>query len=168
MNGAIAAGADEIVNLGIAPTPTAQKIAERIGGLATIVVTASHNTFEYNGWKGMAGNKKLSKDEVAEISSRYWRQVSIRSTLPQYESLPEPSIEHNKWYAYELISDIEKEFGHKPLDGTLFVIDGANGASQKITPNVFRNLGAVVREFSCNNEGQINDGCGAADLSGLK
>jgi phosphoglucosamine mutase len=167
--GAQSAGA-EIVDTGILPTPAAQKIANRLGALATVVITASHNPWTDNGWKGMLGSRKPSGVETRVISARYWRHVLDR-TLPDGASFSKPATEstpHTEWYINEVVEDISHEFGMQPLANRLFVIDGARGAARLITPEVFRRLGARVETFACDSEGYVNDGCGAASLNGLR
>ncbi|NND59174.1 MAG: phosphoglucosamine mutase, partial [Gammaproteobacteria bacterium] len=48
------------------------------------------------------------------------------------------------------------------LSGKRIVIDGANGATYKIAPRVFADLGADVVTIACSPNGKnINDGCGS-------
>lgn len=170
--GAIAAASQrgtEVVDGGILPTPAAQKIASEVGAIATVVISASHNPAQYNGWKGMLGNRKPNSAEIAELSRRYWKQVqegvSIPTDRPGNVAFEQASW--RDWYTQEVVKDIENEFGSQPLSGKLFVIDGAHGAASNITPNVFKQLGARVKTFCC-DPGEINKDCGAANLDGLK
>jgi len=160
----------EVRDAGIVPTPAAQKIAGHLGAMATVVITASHNPWQYNGWKGMLGNRKPTEQENKIISDRYWQRVdsglSVPSTLDKPHGTERAMWSH--WYAGEVERDIVREFGKLPLAGKLFVIDGAHGAARKITNEIFRRLGAQTETFACDNEGLINDGCGAAELGGLK
>ncbi len=159
----------KVLDLRVAPTPVLQKVALELGAMATVAVTASHNHHNDNGWKGMVGSDKPSKEIVSDISNHYWNHVESGLTVPT-DSLYSDNLQWPElltWYADEVIADIQKQFGDKPLAGRLFVIDGAYGAGQTITPAIFRRLGAEVEEFCCDESGSINDGCGAADLSGL-
>lgn len=159
----------EVISLGVAPTPVAQKIAQEFGAMATVVVTASHNPKEDNGWKGMPGSSKPSKDVIAAVSKLYWHHIDGGLVVP----LNRTRAVHRRpelisWYIDEVVKDIEHTFGTKPLEGKLFVVDGANGAAQKVTPKLLLRLGAEVEEFCCDTSGYINEGCGAANLDGLK
>lgn len=170
ISGAVLAGAEEIIDCGIVPTPTAQKHAELVGAMATIVITASHNPEKYNGWKGMLGNRKPSKDEVRALSDRYWQQHDSGLAFPAdqgYRQEPTRSEEIAQDYIDTVVNDIEAQFGPQPLLDKLFVIDGAFGAAGHITPAVFTRLGANILTVAT-HDGKINDGYGAADLSGLK
>lgn len=169
VQGARFAGA-EVIDGGILPTPTAQKHAESIDAMAAIVITASHNPAKDNGWKGMLGSRKPSKDEVQSISGRFWEQYENGLHIPADGGMAAGhpnSPEIIKAYGDMIVIDIERQFGEQPLSGKLFVIDSANGAAGGITPEIFRRLGAEVQAIAV-GEGLINDGYGAADLSGLK
>lgn len=170
IDGALASGAKEILDLGILPTPGAQRIADKLGAIATVVITASHNPASDNGWKGMLGSRKPSGTVVRAISDRYWRQVESGLSIPTSSRTPsaESNAEATEEYISNIVSSISDEFGDLPLAGKRFVVDTANGAAMQVTPEVFRRLGAQVDEFCCDGSGLINDGCGAADLDGLK
>lgn len=162
-------GAD-VVDLDIAPTPAAQWTAQHLGAIATIVVTASHNQHTDNGWKGMIGSAKPSKDTVQAISDGYWERVESGLSIPRFHDRF-TNQERDKLllqYGEAIIDDVRHEFGsEKPLDGKIIVVDGAYGAGKDLTPIVLAELGATVETFAC-DDGTINENCGAANLSGLK
>ena len=158
----------ELWDLGVAPTPAAQKIASDFEAAATIVVTASHNPAKDNGWKGMIGSSKPSEAESEQISRRYWDNVDSKpEEVRRPDTFTRPSGQKLDWYRRHVVDNIEAEFGTSPLEGKLFVVDGAFGAAKDITPSVFRDLGAQVETFACRGPGVINQGCGAANLEGL-
>lgn len=167
--GALAAGA-EVIDYGILSTPGAQRAAQTIEASATIVMSASHNPAEYNGWKGMLGILKPQGATVKDLSDRYWDQVDSGLVIPHELNGQKVEFDDTASEAYisDIVNNIQSEFGESPLKEKLFVVDGANGAGMKITPEVFRRLGAEVREFACDKDGEINDNCGAAKLSGVK
>ncbi|CAN5354899.1 phosphoglucosamine mutase [soil metagenome] len=160
----------EIIDLDVAPTPMAQRVADMERAAATIVLTASHNVFSDNGWKGMLGSVKPTEKQSRAISDKAWDMAVTHSgefgQAPGYEK--ERVDGYRKGYIKSVVDDVERSFGERPLAGKIVVVDGANGAAQNITPTIFTKLGAEVREFCCDGEGMINDGCGAADLTGLK
>jgi phosphoglucosamine mutase len=159
----------EVISLDVAPTPTTQKIAQEMGAMATVVVTASHNPSSDNGWKGMLGISKPSREVVAAISKRYWGHVESGLIIPLgYITDVKQRPDMLAWYADQVVQDVEQEFGAQPLAGKVFVVDGAYGAAQQLTPKILRQLGATVEEFCCDGSGIINDGCGAAHLDGLR
>ena len=159
----------EVISLDVVPTPAAQKIAYELSAMATVVVTASHNPYGDNGWKGMLGISKPDKTAVQAISDIYWDLVDAHWAIP-LDRKDGITYRPDKiaWYSDAVVKDIEREFGKQPLAHKLFVVDGAYGAAQQFTPAILRRLGADVEEFSCDGTGIINDGCGAANLVGVK
>lgn len=166
--GAVMAGA-KVHDLLVAPTPVVQKWALENSASIVFSDTASHNPKGHNGIKYMPWGEKPSKEIAKQISGRYWDQVESGLILPN--SVPASETEKvtsPEWYLNLVTDDIESQFGPKPLEGKLFVVDGAYGAAQNYTPEVLHRLGAEVKEFCCDGQGDINDGCGAADLGGLE
>lgn len=167
LQGALARGV-EVWDIGVAPTPVAQKIAQHSGAMATVVVTASHNVYTDNGWKGMLGAEKPSSGIVQTLSDRFWdaygdcRQIPF----PLHKAVERPELQD--WYLRELKQDIQNTFGDLPLLGKIIAVDGAYGAAKSLTPRILNSLGAEVVTFCCNGTGIINEDCGAADLSGIK
>jgi len=166
--GALSRGG-ELIDLGVAPTPMAQFMADKVKASATVVITASHNPHTDNGWKGMLGSDKPSKQESRDISELAWDMSATSPAVITADGIQsEKSRAYEAHYKDSIVNDIQERLGERPLDGKIVVIDGAYGAAQRVTPAVFRALGARVEEFSCDGTGYINEGCGAADLSGLK
>lgn len=162
----------EVWDCGIAPTPMLQRIAQERNAMAAIAITASHNAWQDNGHKGMPGSRKLSQSELRAVSDRYWSHVDSGLVIPDYTNsnlVGNRSAELTEWYEEQVLASIREEFGgDTPLDGKRFVVDGAFGAAKSITPRILRELGATVDEFSCDDSGLINEGCGAAKLKGLR
>jgi phosphomannomutase len=130
----------EVIDLGVAPTPAAQKIASKAGAMATFVLTASHNPAPDNGLKYMVGWQKPSKDQVRTISDQYWTQQDTGLLMSQAPGR-ELAVRDDLRGAYEtaVVDDIREAFGtEKPLAGKRFVVDGANGAALRVTPSIFR------------------------------
>lgn len=58
---------------------------------------------------------------------------------------------------------------HTTLDGIKLVVDCANGATCRVAPHIFRELGAKVFELSVNPDGfNINDQCGSTHMQNLQ
>ena len=167
IQGALARGV-EVWDIGVAPTPTAQKIAQHCGAMATIVVTASHNTFTDNGWKGMLGAEKPSSAITQTISDRFWDAYGDCRPIPFPKHVAIERPEMQDWYLRELKPDIQNTFGTLPLLDKIIAVDGAYGAASVLTPRILQSLGAEVVMFGCDGNGIINNECGAADLSGIK
>lgn len=158
-----------VAYLGIAPTPAILRTAKTLGACAAVALTSSHNPAEYGGWKGTYGSEKPYGDEVRDLDSRYWTGVDSGLVVPLTYKRMERQTEYTKDYIADVVASIREKFGgERPLEGKLVVIDTARGAARDITPKVFERLGARVERFACDDKGDINDGCGATDLDGVK
>ena len=60
----------------------------------------------------------------------------------------EQDLNAYKRYEKHLIESVKT-----PLNGLKIVLDGSNGASHKIAPQVFRALGAEIVATNCKNDG---------------
>jgi phosphoglucosamine mutase len=166
--GAVAAGAT-VLRLGVAPTPAILKTAQTEGAGAAVSLSASHNEWPDNGWKGTLGEDKPFGPEVRTISDRYWHQVDGGLIIPldKADAVPERP-ELRKAYLDSVITDMEAQFGERPLDGKVVVVDGANGAAKDVTPELLGRLGATVHTYACDGKQPINEGSGATDLTGVQ
>ncbi len=161
--GICAAGADAIL-CGVVPTPAIAYLTCAKGCDAGVVISASHNSFEFNGIKFFnAEGYKLPdrvEDEIEEMIAR--REASNRpegeriGRISRYESAAADYTEHLK---QTMGSD---------LSGLVIAMDCANGAASAIAPRLFRDLGAQVLSLGVTPDGiNINENCGSTHLGGL-
>lgn len=153
-NGAMSGGA-RVIDVGVVPTAGIAYITRKTKADYGIVISASHNSGEYNGIKVF--NKdgyKLSDKEEERIERCFIREkVNAFPNVGSYEQ----NFNLAKLYKKFLL-DASKN----SLKGKTIVLDGAFGAAHKIAPEVFRNLGASVIASNCVNDGlKINENCGA-------
>ncbi len=151
--GALAGGAN-VTDVGVIPTAGIAYITKKLGYDFGVVISASHNSGEYNGIKifGKDGYKISDKEE------EQLERALIREKVNDYPFIGKYEQDFNlvKLYKKHLVSIGEK------LNGLTVVLDCAYGASYKIAPDVFRNLGAKVIATNCHDNGiKINENCGA-------
>ncbi|MEJ2761482.1 MAG: phosphoglucosamine mutase, partial [Gammaproteobacteria bacterium] len=157
--GLSAAGAD-IRLLGPMPTPALAYLTRNTRAQAGIVISASHNPYEDNGIKFFSSDGRKLPDEI-ELA----REEEMEKPLALSESgrlgkarrmadAPRRYIEFCK-------SRVDAGGG---FDDLHLVVDCANGATYRVAPKVFRELGAKVDVIGASPDGfNINDGCGATD-----
>ena len=152
--GAMSGGA-KVIDIGVVPTAGIAYITKTIGADYGIVISASHNSGEYNGIKVFnADGYKLSEKEEERIERCF-----IREKINEFPNIGtyEQNFNLSKIYKKFLINASENS-----LKGKTIVLDGAYGAAHRIAPEVFRKLGANVIAANCVNDGlKINKGCGA-------
>jgi phosphoglucosamine mutase len=150
-----------VITVGVLPTPgLAYLTREHEEFVAGVMVTASHNPYQYNGVKVFDGNG----DKLPDATEATLNQLIT-------EGVPERpgghSIAGNKFITeYEdfLVASAQG------LQLTEFkvAIDAANGAASGIAERVFTRLGAQVTALSDKPDGRnINDHCGATDTKSL-
>ena len=148
------------VLIGIMPTPAIAYLTRYYEADAGCVISASHNTVEYNGIKyfDKEGHKlpDAMEDQIETI---------VKNGLPKDFKLPvgphvgRPIRQYNAARRY---IDFLLDTMDVRLDSLHVVLDCANGASYDIAPAVFKELGARVSVFYHEPDGtNINDNCGS-------
>lgn len=164
--GFLSVGAD-VVSLGVVPTPAVAYLVKTMNADAGVMISASHNSMEFNGIKLFSGSGyKLSDDIEEEI------EALVLDT-------PEKLIEMQKNgsdvgrltvdrtavddYIHHILST-----GEGSLGGLRIAVDCANGSASATAEKLFTGLGAKVYLLSCDPDGvNINDNCGSTHLEPL-
>ncbi len=151
----------KVVLAGVIPTPAVAVIAREIKADAGIVISASHNPYQFNGIKFFNGaGYKLSDDVENQIEKCIIDQLTINDrTDGSVETLEQPE----KIYVKHITKGFACDFS-----GIRMVLDCANGASYRIAPKFFREAGADVVVIGHEPDGKnINDGYGSTCLDKL-
>lgn len=152
VNGVLSAGSN-CYGVGIAPTPAISFLGKNLNYDYAVMITASHNPSIYNGIKIFNSNGfKLNDDEENEIENLLettnFKPKKIKGKFSKQELDP---------YINNLLKSQNKN-----LKGLTIVLDTCFGASSKIAPKIFKNLGAKTICLNCKNCGKkINENCGA-------
>jgi phosphoglucosamine mutase len=167
---AIAAGLTsaglEVWNLGLCPTPCVASLASESEAIGGIMISASHNPPEDNGIKffGQKGTKladaltqkieaHLRNNQVEGKHNRVWGKHYYRPELvKQYVQLLKASLPSNLNFK-----------------GMRIILDLAWGASVRVAPAIFQQLGAeVISLHQLANGDRINVNCGSTHLDILQ
>jgi len=159
-SGICSVGVDTLF-LGPLPTPGIAYLTRGLRTNAGIVISASHNPFSDNGVKIFSSDGYKLPDQIeAEIEELVFAGIdpsllsvgrSVGRTKRVEDSLGQ--------YAVFLKEQFPKEL---KLDGLRIVLDCANGASYRVAPKVFEELGAeVILSGAQPNGSNINELCGA-------
>lgn len=156
-----------VIKAGVLPTPAAAYLVRYFKADAGIVISASHNPFEYNGIKFFNGEGfKLDDDIEDEIEDIITRDIDVNShiTGDRLGRCLEAEEDALSLYTEFLKSTIDIN-----LDGMKLVIDCANGASYRVAEKVFRELGADVTAIHNEPNGvNINEHCGSTHPEDLQ
>ncbi|MDY6367737.1 MAG: phosphoglucosamine mutase [Clostridia bacterium] len=153
-SGAMSGGAN-VIDVGVVPTAGIAYLTKTLGADYGVVISASHNSGEYNGIKVFNGDGyKLGDKEEERIERTF-----IHNKTNDFPNIGRYEQDFNaiKKYKKFLIAA-----GTESLKGLKIVLDCAYGASHRIAPEVFRTLGAEVIATCCMDDGlRINKDCGA-------
>ncbi|ACO80409.1 phosphoglucosamine mutase [Azotobacter vinelandii CA] len=162
--GLSAAGADVLL-LGPMPTPAIAYLTRTFHAEAGIVISASHNPHYDNGIKFFSGQGTKLPDELELVieelldnpmtvvdSAQLGKVSRINDAAGRYIEFCKSSVPTGTSFA-----------------GLKMVVDCAHGATYKVAPNVFRELGAEVAVLAAQPNGlNINDRCGSTDIVALQ
>ncbi len=165
VSGFLAMGVD-VVLLGVIPTPAVAYITRKIQAGMGVMISASHNPYEYNGIKFFNQDGFKLRDEVEEEIETYILRGVKESSNPTGKEIGKilPFQTSENVYGDFVKSSINNDFS-----GMKVAMDLANGAAYKVAPMVFRSLGAEVIAVHNQPDGvNINDGCGSTYPEVLK
>ncbi len=140
----IASTGCHIIDLGTVPTPLMYFATHHLNETSSgVMVTASHNPGEYNGFKMVINGVTLADDAVLDVRSRIQRQ--------QYHQGEGETRSH------DIITDyIERIFSDVALVGAVsLVIDAGNAVPGVVAPRLFEELGCDVTPLYCDLDGSF-------------
>ncbi|MET0356718.1 MAG: phosphomannomutase/phosphoglucomutase [Cellvibrio sp.] len=133
-----------VVNIGVVPTPLMYFATYHFSDVRSgVMVTASHNPAEYNGFKVVINNNALADEAVTGLRTRILTQnvhqgigeESFREIIPHY---------------------IERIFSDVALAGDVsIVIDAGNAVTGIVAPQLFEELGCQVTPLYCDLDGSF-------------
>ncbi len=157
--GILAVGGN-VIKVGVLPTPAIAYLVKHYKADAGVVISASHNPFEYNGIKFFNGKGfKLDDAIEEEIEDIIIRNIDVNShiTGDRLGRCLEGAEDAQTLYADFLKSCMDVD-----IKGMKLVLDCANGASYAVAERVYRELGADITVIGNTPDGvNINDGCGS-------
>ena len=167
VSGICSMGSDAYLT-GILPTPGVAFITALKQANAGIVISASHNPYYDNGIKIFNGDGfKLSDEREAEIETLVLDKTitaltkSIRNIGRTY-GISDADIKYKNFVKGSMPETFD-------LKGLKITVDCSNGATYKIAPLMFAELGAEVEAFFTHPDGKnINDRCGSEHPEVLK
>ena len=157
--------------LGVIPTPGVAYITKKMNADASVVISASHNTFEFNGIKYFCAEGTKIPDEIEEEieevmdSGKIYELSAINEKIGVSEIKTEYIDDYLKFFKDNFAKDIAKY----NRDDFVVGIDTANGATYEIAKRVFSELGIKYKIINDKPNGiNINHNCGSTHLEEIK
>lgn len=159
-SGIASMGADVLL-VGPLPTPAIAFITTSMRADAGIVISASHNPYEYNGIKIFDRfGFKLPDEKEMEIEDLIYNgdEKLIRSSPDEIGKAFRIDDAPGRYVVFA-----KNSFpADLTLEGIKLVLDCANGAAYKVSPLIFQELGAQLLTIGVNPNGKnINTDCGS-------
>ncbi len=147
----------DVVDCGIAPTPTVQFMVERSEASGGLIVTASHNPDEWNGIKFVREdgtffypNECEQLYERVAKNTRYSLSKRMGMVLPDQNCVLKHVISTIELSCIDLKSIKKRKFK--------VAIDAVNGAGSEALPLLLEYLGCEVFTIYCNKDGKFKRG----------
>jgi phosphoglucosamine mutase len=165
MAGICSVGANAVF-LGVIPTPAVAYLTRKYKVEAGIVISASHNSAEFNGIKFFDSNGFKLSDELEDEIELVIKQGMKEIKLPVGAGVGK--IKYRSDAREEYINHAIQEVP-ADLNGMKIVVDCAEGASFYTSVEALKDLGAEVVAIHNNPNGtNINANCGSTHMEELK
>jgi len=156
-------GADAVL-MGVCPTPAVAFLVRRRAADAGIMISASHNSMEFNGIKIFSGSGYKLSDELEEEIERLVLDNPEELSASIQGGVNVGKITYDKNGEWDYIRSIMKTIGHD-LSGIRVAIDCANGSASATAERLFGGLGATVFLVNSSPNGiNINLNCGSTHM----
>ena len=154
--------------VGVLPTPGIAFATFSMRADAGIVISASHNPFQDNGIKIFGGGGYKLSDDLEAVLENLVLGGQLPKLVPGVADMGQAYRLHDMHGRY--IVFLKNTFPRDlSLEGVKVVLDTANGATYKVAPELFWELGAKVETIHNNPNGlNINDNCGSQHTADLR
>ena len=161
-----------VISLGVIPTPGVAYLTKKLKADASVVISASHNTYEFNGVKYFSNKGMKIPDELEEEIEKMMDSDELEKSLTAVNDkigVAEVRTDLLDEYVYFFRKNFEEEFENFNSENFVVAIDTANGATSVVADKVFTALG--IKHYIMNNTPNgvnINENCGSTHLDTLK
>ena len=156
----VASGLD-VVLLGPFPTPAISFTTKDCNANFGVVISASHNSYEYNGLKILNNlGEKIDKKLEIDIKNQLSKDPITQTADTIGRATRNPDARGNYM---NFLSGIFTQ--PQPFKNIKVVVDCSHGAAYKIAPRMLSALGADVIPIGCSPNGyNINLNCGSTNI----
>jgi len=158
----------DVTFVGPLPTPGIAFVTKGLRADAGIVISASHNPYMDNGIKFFGPDGYKLPDAMEREIEELVLTGKIDDIRPTAEEVGSAFRQEDAVGRY--VSYLKTAFSnHHDLEGVRMVIDCGHGATYRVAPLVFSELGAETIVINDAPDGtNINDGCGSTQPEGMR
>lgn len=132
----------DVLDIGLIPTPVMYYAVFKRNMDGGIVITASHNPGEYNGFKALVGKDAQSGSQIKEIY-----RIARAGEFPKEKPGSVQTEDILPEYMDYIAADIKLKKKIK------VVVDAGNGTGGITAPSLYRKIGAEVIDIFCEQDG---------------
>ena len=156
----------KVILLGPLPSPAISHYVRESDTNFGVVISASHNSYEYNGIKLINQNGEKIESLLEDTIESKLTENPITKTANMIGKAYRSADSRDKYK--ELLYKVFNT-DTNPLEGLKIVVDSSNGAAYKIAPQLLLELGAEIIPIACSPNGyNINKNCGSTHPETIK
>ena len=156
----------KVILLGPLPSPAISHYVRESDTNFGVVISASHNSYEYNGIKLINQNGEKIESLLEDTIESKLTESPITKTANMIGKAYRSADSRDKYK--ELLYKVFNT-DTNPLEGLKIVVDSSNGAAYKIAPQLLLELGAEIIPIACSPNGyNINKNCGSTHPETIK
>lgn len=152
--------------LGVVPTPAVAYLIGKYNADAGIMISASHNPFEFNGIKIFSSDGCKLPDDLENRIEEIVLDNVVPYALAKDENIGK--VTRMETAVEDYVDHVAKSIGCD-LEGMEIALDCSNGSSSRTAEKLFTKLGAKVHMLFDNPDGiNINKDCGSTHINRLQ
>ncbi len=152
--------------LGVVPTPAVAYLVKKYEADAGIMISASHNPFEFNGIKIFSSEGTKLPDDLEDRIEGIVLDNVIPYAIAEAENIGK--VIYNEQAADDYIDHVAASIGCD-LEGMEVALDCSNGSSSRTAEKLFKKLGAKIHLLADTPDGvNINKDCGSTHINRLQ
>ena len=152
--------------LGVVPTPAVAYLVGKYNADAGIMISASHNPFEFNGIKIFSSDGCKLPDDLENRIEEIVLDNVVPYALAKDENIGK--VTRMETAVEDYVDHVAKSIGCD-LEGMEIALDCSNGSSSRTAEKLFTKFGAKVHMLFDNPDGiNINKDCGSTHINRLQ
>ncbi len=157
--------------LGVTPTPAVAYLTKKLNADAGVVISASHNTYEFNGIKFFSNEGMKISDELELEIEELMDSGRLEDLTAENEQIgvAEYSFNLEDEYVYFFRKNFDDDIEKYNKREFKVALDTANGATYTVAEKIFKALNINYEIINNSPDGiNINENCGSTHMGELK